>query len=174
MARRLCPAAGLGHAPSMPGLCSPRTPQPHPGSAHGKTSPSQKPRGADVTAEPVFTGDLPPSSSSFPIPALPDPVPCSSPCPQHGSPSYLLPEPLAIRPQRYLLQARSCPLSAPGRGDVPAPVTCLSPACPQHPQPSTRRAGGSLHSGKTCRVLTCSQILSASRGPWIVFTPSRA
>lgn len=48
-------------------------PGPHslsPGSAHGKTSPSQKPRVADVMAELVFTGNLPPSSSSFPIPAL--------------------------------------------------------------------------------------------------------
>lgn len=69
------------------------------------------------------------------------------------------------------------PLSAPRNpfpGQRRCPCPCHLPVpCPPS-APPTLLPGGSLHGGKTRRVLTCSQILSASGGPWIVFTPSRA
>lgn len=134
----------------------------------------------------------PPPSPPLPLPtALPDPVPCSSPCPQHGAAHHEVTVIFTARAPGNTSQevpiagqkiSPLCPQSLPRAeamslrqaGPLPAPVTCLSPARPQHPQPPTPLAGGSLHSGKTCQVLTCSQILSASGGPWIVFTLSRA
>lgn len=82
---------------------------------------------------------LPPSPPSPSLPSPQTPSLAHLHIPAGGSPSHLA----AIHPGRYPWQTRkrkNLPFLPPaipsrGRGDVPALVTCLSPARPRHPPP---------------------------------------
>lgn len=150
MAQPLCLAAGLGHAPSTPGLCSPWAPQPQPLLCPRENVSIPKAPSSRCHGRAGFHGQFtsillllshprsPLLSQTLSLAHLHVPnmghhhIYYLSPLQYNPGDTYCRPEAVPFLP----------PVSAPGRGDVPAPVTCLSPACPWHPQPSTQQTGG--------------------------------